>query len=208
MPISNPVDEPTLLGKYYETFVNRIRDEVVWDQGSNPDFGAAYPGFKVVDQVGSDAFKSGARPSDLNQLIATNEAVQNHPDTEFSLDLGGYIINAYVVYNLILDDAIRFNRIRRTRVRRVISGNRGYVAYDQTEVAFLSEDYALPFDVSQVISQQEFAPGQLIQDEDYELLFAQLYGIYTQIRDNLVTFESTVCHASCHSSCHGSRGRR
>lgn len=201
MPISNPVDEPTLLGKYYETFVNRINGEIVWFQDNYPSFN--------LDQDGRDAFQSGVLSSSGGiPTTATNAAVQNHPDSEYSLDLGGYIINAYIVYNIILDDAIRYNRIRRTRVRRRISGNQGYVAYNQTQVAILSEDYSLPFNITNVVSQQEFAPGQLIQDEDYEILFAQLYERYTQIRDNIVTFQRTVCHASCHSSCHGSRGRR
>lgn len=207
MAISNPIDEPTLLGKYYETYVNRITDQTVWHQNSNPDFGPAKADVQAVDQVGSDAFKS-----EVGELgiftTATEQAIHDDPGTEFSIDLNGYLINAYVVYNLVLNDAIRYNRIRRTRVKRNISGNQGYVAYDQTEIAVLSEDYALPFDVSDVVDQQKFAPGELIRDEDYELLFQQLYDKFLAIRNQTVTFESTICHSSCHSSCHGSRGRR
>ena len=210
MPISNPIDEPTLLGKYYDTFVNRINGQIVWFQDN-------YPSTRMVQDVApyttpnadNAAFQTGVTSAAGGlPTTATAAAIQTHPDTEYRIDLGGYIINAYVVYNLVLDDAIRYNRIRKTRVKQNISGNQGYVAYDETQVALLTASYARPFDVSDVINQQEFAIGELIQDEDYELLFSQLYAKFVAIRDNVVTFESTICHASCHSSCHGSRGRR
>ena len=210
MPISNPVDEPTLLGKYYETYVNRINDQIVWFQDN-------FPSQYMVQDVApyttpnadQAAFQTGVNDNVGGiTSIATQTAIQNDPSTQYRLDLGGFIINAYVVYNLILNDAIRYNSIRLTRVKQTISGNQGYVNYDETQVALLTADYALPFDISSVINQQEFAPGELIQDEDYELLFQQLYDKYFAIRQQVVTFESTICHASCHSSCHGSRGRR
>jgi hypothetical protein len=204
MPISNPIDEPTLLGKYYETYVNRINDEIIWFQDN-------YPSENVVE-ADAAAFQSGVigAVGGIDSTV-TQAAIQNDPSTQYRLDLGGFVINAYVVYNLILNDAIRYNRIRLTRIKRNLSGDNGVVTvlYDNTQVAILSEAYILPFDISGLINQQEFAPGQLIQDEDYELLFQQLYDRYVgTIRNNQVTFESTICHSSCHSSCHGSRGRR
>ena len=204
MPISNPVDEPTLLGKYYETYVNRINNEIVWYQDN-------YPSENMVE-ADAEAFQSGIT-SDVGGIASTvtQEMIQNDPSTEYRLDLNGFVINAYVVYNLILNDAIRYNRIRLVRIRRTLSGDNGAVTvlYDDMQVAILSEAYILPFDTSGLIDQQEFAPGQLIQDEDYELLFQQLYDRYrSTIRDRIVIFESTICHSSCHSSCHGSRGRR
>ena len=204
MPISNPIDEPTLLGKYYETYVNRINDEIIWFQDN-------YPSENVVE-ADAAAFQSGVIGA-VGGIASTvtQAAIQNDPSTQYRLDLGGFVINAYVVYNLILNDAIRYNRIRLTRIKRNLSGDNGAVTvlYDNTQVAILSEAYILPFDISGLINQQEFAPGQLTQDQDYELLFQQLYDRYVgTIRNNQVTFESTICHSSCHSSCHGSRGRR
>ena len=210
MPISNPVDEPTLLSKYYDTYVNRINSQIVWYQDNFPSQhmvkdAAPY----TTPNADAAAFQSGIVSNTGGiPTIATTAAIQSDPSTQHRLDLGGFIINAYVVYNLILNDAIRYNKIRLTSVKQTISGNRGYVAYDETQVAILSDTYALPFDISGVIDQQEFAPGELIQDEDYELLFQQLYDKYFAIRQQVVTFESTICHSSCHSSCHGSRGRR
>lgn len=214
MPISNPVDEPTLLGKYYEMYVNRINDEIVWFDANNPSHVPVpeYPGFQVLELDGILALQSGVTKA-MGGIASTvtQATIQNDPSTQYRLDLGGFVINAYVVYNLILNDAIRYNRIRLTRIKRNLSGDNGAVTvlYDNTQVAILSEAYILPFDISGLINQQEFAPGQLIQDEDYELLFQQLYDRYVgTIRNNQVTFESTICHSSCHSSCHGSRGRR
>lgn len=207
MPISNPIDEPTLLSKYYENYVDKINNQIVWFQDN-------YPSQYMVEQDSSPNPDNAAFQTSITSAmgglptIATTAAIQNHPDTEYRLDLGGYVINAYVVYNLILDDAIRYSRIRKTRVKQNISGDQGYVAYDETEVALLTDTYSRPFDLTGIIDQQEFATGQLIQDEDYELLFSQLYDRFLSIRDDIVVFESTICHASCHSSCHGSRGRR
>ena len=47
-----------------------------------------------------------------------------------------------------------------------------------------------------------------LDDAVLEQKFNDLRNQYNSNRNNTVTIDVPVCHASCHSSCHGSRGRR
>jgi hypothetical protein len=66
----------------------------------------------------------------------------------------------------------------------------------------------LTFLTSYVVDKAGTQLGSLIGTTQLETFFTNLQTQYTTARDNTVTIQVDVCHASCHSSCHSNRGRR
>jgi hypothetical protein len=206
------VDEFTILFKYFEKYHNRILREVQWYPWNYPS--------DHLNPSDATAFQTGlAQGFQPISTVLDQSVVQNDPGSEYDSERGGWIIKEEVIYNLILEDALRYNRFRKVRVVHQITGTgttqEGVVIppietiYDETEVSYLTEEYSLPLSFPLPIGfRGNFILNQPVEDDDYEEFYDYLYSGYETIRDNVVTFSRVECHSSCHSNCHGSRGRR
>lgn len=125
----------------------------------------------------------------------------------------GALIVASTIYNVLRDETNRYTRIRRLRALLFVTGGGGntgsrptpgYV-YDQTAVAHMNSGYAQNVGSP---ANNGVAAGNLITVSGLEGFFNNLRSAYNNARNNTVTIQINVCHASCHSSCHGARGRR
>ena len=80
----------------------------------------------------------------------------------------------------------------------------GYKGSLDTAKAYFNTTYlqSIGAGASDVVS------GSIATAAGLETFFDNLRTSYNSARDNTITLQVNVCHASCHSSCHSSRGRR
>jgi hypothetical protein len=125
----------------------------------------------------------------------------------------GNLIDASDIYDVLTAETANYTSIRKIRALLFVEGSGGNTGtqstagfiVDETRKAYMSSSYLQTLPVPQngnVVSGETTSAGNL------ETLFANLVNAYANPRENIVTVQVNVCHASCHSSCHGSRGRR
>ena len=131
------------------------------------------------------------------------------------VDIGedGTTVTASSIRSTLETETALYTNVRKQRAILNVTGSGGNtgsrptagVIFDQTQVAQLrtSARQALGS-----ISSTGVTTGDTIDDTALETYFGRLATEYTSKRNNTVTDQVDVCHASCHSSCHGSRGRR
>lgn len=205
------VDESTILFKYFEKYHNRILREIVWYSWNYPS--------EHMNQSDTEAFETGlAQGFEPVNKVLTQAIVQSDPGSEYDSDRAGWIIKEEVLYNLILEDALRYNRFRKVNVLHQITGTGTDIngdsigtttVFDETNVSYLTPEYSLPINPPLPGGfSGNFTLSQLVEDDDYEAFYNYLFSGYEAVRDNIVSFTRIECHSSCHSNCHGSRGRR
>jgi hypothetical protein len=129
-----------------------------------------------------------------------------------NIDAIGNVINAANIYNTLLTETATYTNIRNLRAILFVDGGGGNtgtrptagVVFDTTAKAHFNTAYrqSIGAGASDVVS------GSVATGAGLETFFDNLRTSYNSARDNTVTLQVNVCHASCHSNCHGSRGRR
>jgi hypothetical protein len=132
--------------------------------------------------------------------------------TGSNVDAVGNVINAANIYNTLLAETATYTNIRNLRAILFVDGGGGNTGsrpeagavFDTTAKAYFNSAYlqSIGAGASDVVS------GSTATATGLETFFDNLRTSYNSARDNTVTLQINVCHASCHSNCHGSRGRR
>jgi hypothetical protein len=159
------------------------------------------------------------------------DAVFGGPKTGRSIgitgsSITGTIVAASVIRETLLDETNIYIRIRKMRAILNVTGAGGNtgtrptagVVFDNTAKSYLSQDalnYAnqigTPTGANALITAASSYPGttaDTVSVTNLQAYFEYLKDQYIAKRDNTVTLQVDVCHASCHSSCHASRSRR
>jgi len=196
--LTNPVTAQNIVNRFKEFVVDHANGGIVWATNTNP----TYSGVTVL----TDAFMGGN--SDGKSISIDGDDIKAD---------GSELIDANAIYNALVTETNRYTSIRKVRARLNVTGVSGTsntdkgpigtfgIVFDQTQVAYLSDDYL------QTITDPDNASvsaGEIIDDDNLETLFSNFRAAYNSERDNTITLTRNVCHASCHSSCHSSRGRR
>jgi hypothetical protein len=159
---------------------------------------------------GTDAYPFTEMPNIFGGKADTGKNSEINGD---SLGGVGSLIVASTIYRILVAETNRYTKIRKLRALLFVEGGGGntgsrptpgYV-YDSTAVAFLNDGYLQ--DIGSP-SAGLVDSGQTISTTPLETFFDTLRSSYNTARDQTVTYQVNVCHASCHSSCHGSRSRR
>ena len=125
----------------------------------------------------------------------------------------GNLIDASDIYDVLTAETANYTSIRKIRALLFVEGAGGNTGtqstagfiVDETRKAYMSSSYLQTLPVPQ---NGNVVSGEITSAGNLESLFANLVNAYANPRENIVTVQVNVCHASCHSSCHGSRGRR
>ena len=131
------------------------------------------------------------------------------------VDIGedGTTVTASSIRSTLETETALYTNVRKQRAILNVTGSGGNtgsrptagVIFDNTEVAQLRTGVRQTLGT---ISSTGVTTGDTIDDAALETYFGRLATEYTSKRNNTITDQVDVCHASCHSSCHGSRGRR
>jgi len=131
------------------------------------------------------------------------------------VDVGedGTTVTASTIRSTLEAETALYTNVRKQRAILNVTGSGGNtgsrptagVIFDNTEVAQLRTGVRQTLGT---ISSTGVTTGDTIDDAALETYFGRLATEYTSKRNNTITDQVDVCHASCHSSCHGSRGRR
>lgn len=131
------------------------------------------------------------------------------------VDIGedGTTVTASTIRSTLEAETALYTNVRKQRAILNVTGSGGNtgsrptagVIFDQTQVAQLRTGVRQTLGT---ISSTGVTTGDTIDDAALETYFGRLATEYTSKRNNTITDQVDVCHASCHSSCHGSRGRR
>jgi hypothetical protein len=133
--------------------------------------------------------------------------------TGANVGTAGNLIDASDIYDVLTAETANYTSIRKIRALLFVEGaggntgtysSAGYVI-DETRKAYMSSSYLQPLATPQ---NGNVVTGEITSAGNLESLFANLVNAYANEREDIVTVQVNVCHASCHSSCHGSRGRR
>lgn len=122
-------------------------------------------------------------------------------------------ITASTIRSTLETETALYTNVRKQRAILNVTGGGGNtgsrptagVIFDQTQVAQMRTGVRQTL---AAIDNTGVTTGDTIDDANLETYFGRLATEYTSKRNNTVTDQVDVCHASCHSSCHGSRGRR
>lgn len=122
-------------------------------------------------------------------------------------------ITAQNIYDTLITEVYRYNKIRLMRAVLVVDGAGGNtgsrptagVVYDQTAVAYMNDNYRQGVSAGR----EDVYAGNLVTAGGLEVMFSNMRNSYNWHRGQSAgSWQTNVCHASCHSSCHSSRGRR
>lgn len=186
--LNNPVNAQNVLDRFVDFVTNTVNSSIVWGTDSKP-----FP------EMPDDTF---AGPIAGVSLTAASIG-----------SVGDLIIAATIVNNLVTETAL-YTNIRNLRAILNVTGGGGNtgsrptagVVFDQTSKSNLnSTNYRQTLNT---IDPSNVLLGQLINTTNLETFYTNCQTEYTTKRDNTVTIQVDVCHASCHSSCHSNRGRR
>lgn len=193
MPIdTNVTITPQNLVDYYKEFVVDI---------ANADIAWAITGGSPFEQFPTATYFQGTTNGRAIGITGAN------------VGTAGNLIDASDIYDVLVAETNNYTSIRKVRAILNVEGGGGNtgsygsagVLVDETKKAYMNSSYlqtiSTPGD-SGVLS------GNNITASSLEGLFNNLKDMYNQERDDIVTIQVNICHASCHSSCHGSRGRR
>lgn len=193
MPIdTNVTITPQNLVDYYKEFVVDI---------ANADIAWALTGGSPFEQFPTATYFQGTTNGREIGITGAN------------VGTAGNLIDASDIYDVLVAETNNYTSIRKVRAILNVEGGGGNtgsygspgVIVDETKKAYMNSTYlqtiSTPGDAG-VLS------GNNITASSLEGLFNNLKDMYNQERDDIVTIQVNICHASCHSSCHGSRGRR
>lgn len=185
-----------IVDRYHDWITNYANGEISWGWGAVP--------FSEFAQGGEFGGGTGGISPYVNGTY---------------LGLAGDVITASPIYNALYEHTRQYLRIRKVRAVLNVTGGGGNtgsrptagIVYDATAKAHLHGGY-------QHSIESRYPTGQVPSDgigtggetSAYwiEVFFSRLRQRYEGSRDEVIYFQTDVCHASCHSSCHGSRGRR
>lgn len=193
MPIdTNVTITPQNLVDYYKEFVVDV---------ANADIAWAITGGAPFEQFPTATYFQGTTSGRAIGITGAN------------VGTAGNLIDASDIYDVLVAETNNYTSIRKVRAILNVEGGGGNtgsygspgVIVDETKKAYMNSTYlqtiSTPGDAG-VLSGNDITASSL------EGLFNNLKDMYNQERDDIVTIQVNICHASCHSSCHGSRGRR
>jgi hypothetical protein len=187
--LNNPINPQNIVDRFADYVVATANTSIAWGTDAYPfaewTYGAEFGGTTAGKTIGI---------------------------TGPNIDAVANVVNAANIYNTLLTETATYTNIRNLRALLFVDGDGGntgsrpspgYV-YDVTAPAYFNATYlqSISAGSSDVVS------GSTATADGLETFFSNLRDSYNSARDNTVTLQVNVCHASCHSSCHSSRGRR
>lgn len=187
--LNNPINPQNIVDRFADYVVATANSNIAW--GTN-----AYP-FEEWTYGAEFGGTTGGKAIGINGS---------------NIDAVGNIINAANIYNALLNETYTYTNIRNLRAILFVGGSGGDngsrptpgIVYDVTAKAHFNTAYRLGISAGA----SNVSSGNTATASGLETFFDNLRNSYASARDNTVTLQVNVCHASCHSSCHGSRGRR
>lgn len=176
----NPIQRQNLIDRFRDWVTFYANSGIVWGTNAPPN---NFIDWNATGRLGGDT--NGPSDEVNASQIPTNPSTAS--EVVSSLEAG----------------AAKVTNVRRVRSRIVRDGD-GALLFDETNLTHLNTGYRTGLS----IIRNRPAAGVIKAIGTNEDYFSSLRQSFEQARDNVVTFEDTVCHASCHGSCHGSRGRR
>jgi len=191
MALTNPITQQNIVDRFAEYVRDTANAGISWGTNAYP-FGEWTHGYLFGGS-------NGGKGIEINGgSIGTNPAGD---------------ITAQNIYDTLIGEVSRYNRIRLMRALLFVDGGggntgsrptAGYV-YDQTLVAHMHSGY----DQAVSAGRDDVYASNNITAGGMEVMFSNMRNSYNWHRSQVAgTWQTNVCHASCHSSCHSSRGRR
>ena len=202
--LTNPINTQNIVDRFADYVVTNANSGIAWGTNNAP-----FPEFSTAFFGGSTSGKSiGISGSNIG-ATGTN-------------------ITASSIYNTLVAETNTYTSIRLLRALLFITGagntadgtgmhtnvrvdlgprvgvGPGYIV-DSTAVAFMNSGYLKNIGSP---SASDVSSGSTATSSGLENFFLNLYNSYISTRNNTVTIQVNVCHASCHTNCHVSRGRR
>lgn len=187
--LNNPINPQNIVDRFADYVVATANSSIAWGTNAFPfpewTYGAEFGGTTAGKAIGITGPNIGN--------VAT-------------------VINAANIYNTLLTETVAYTNIRNLRAILFVDGGGGNTGsrptpgtvFDTTAKAYFNTAYTQTVGAgsSNVVS------GNVATATGLETYFDNLRTSYNTARENTITLQVNVCHASCHSSCHGSRGRR
>lgn len=207
--LTNPMSKSNIATRFADFTAASANGSIIWSSGTPPQY--TDPADQSVHDVIPTAKLSGA--SGLT------------PGANLSFEASA-LITAQSVINALSIETQRFKSIREVKATLTVTGDGGNrpagpvsgasgVVFDQTKVAHINAGATDPIGGAgdeipglPAGATYSIATGQKITSANVESFMTALKDAYIAHRDNELSYNTDICHASCHSSCHSSRSRR
>jgi hypothetical protein len=187
--LTNPITPQNLVDRFNDFVTTTANTGIVWGTNTKP--------FTEMPTATYQGTTSGTTASVTGASVGT----------------AGNAITAATIRSALETETALYTNIRNQRAILFVTGAGGNngsrptagTVFDQTRVAHLTTANRSALGA---VDNANVTAGQTVDDFSLEQYFTNLRTTYLARRNDAVTTQINVCHASCHSSCHDSRGRR